>query len=335
MFENKTVLVTGATGLIGSHIVYELLKQKNVNVIAMGRNEEKLKVVFGKYINNVNFKYIKHDITEPIHIEDTVIDYIFNAAGPMESKIIANSPVDVINCNIKGTVNCIELLKGQQNIYGVKGRLIIFSSVTVYKNNTDRDLCVNESDTAATDPLSSANAPYSQSKRMIEVISNAYAKQYNVDVVIARFSTVYGNTAIIPDTAFYEFINRASKGQDIVLNNSGLARRDNIYIDDAVKGILTVASKGKSGEAYNISSNREKGNYASVDEIAEMIAHVYNKKNAKDSKPINVIFKSKADNSRAVGLYLDNSRLKKLGWELETSLEKGIANTLSFFKSDV
>ena len=68
-FSGKTVLVTGATGLIGSHIVYELMSMKNVRVIALGRNIEKIKKIFKDYINNANFYYVVQDVSDPIDLK--------------------------------------------------------------------------------------------------------------------------------------------------------------------------------------------------------------------------------------------------------------------------
>ena len=139
----------------------------------------------------------------------------------------------------------------------------------LFRSNTENDIIVNESDTQITDYLSSPNACYSQSKCMIEVIVQSYKKQYDLDIVISRFSTVYGSTKSIPDTAFYEFIKKAVSGKDILINNSSMPRRDNIYIDDAVNAIMIICEKGESGEVYNVSSNGEKRNYLAVNKITK------------------------------------------------------------------
>ena len=75
-----------------------------------------------------------------------------------------------------------------------------------------------------------------------------------------------------------EFINRALSGENITLRDSGVARRDNIYIDDAVSGILLLGLNGTNCEVYNVSSNGEMGNFAAVDEIASIIIDLVNEK---------------------------------------------------------
>lgn len=329
-FSGKTILVTGATGLIGSHIVDRFMGMGNVRVIALSRNGRKLKEGFADYISEPSFQYIEQDISRPLCLYDTPVDVIFHAASPMSGKMIANFPVDVISPNLFGTQNCLEFLRGQEAAVGLRGRLILFSSVTVYGNVLDRDIVVSETDTAISEALECSNAPYSQSKRMSEVIVQAYRKQYNLDAVIARISTVYGDTRFKPETAFFEFINRAIAGEDIVLNNSGAPRRDNIYIDDVISGLLAICQKGIDGQAYNISSNMELGNFAAIDEIAELIVRIANRcREQKFDEALKVIYKAGKNATRKPGLILENTKLKSLGWSLETNLEAGIAKTIA------
>lgn len=333
-FSGKTVLVTGATGLIGSHIVDALMQMGDVHVIALSRSKEKLEKGFAEYIENPNFQYAAQDVTVPLQNSDWVIDYIFHAAGPMEGDVIANFPVNVIEPNIIGTKNCLDFLIQQNESSKVSGRLILFSSVTVYGNNSGKDIRVTEADTDVTEALISRSAPYSQSKRMSEVIALAYAKQYGCDVVIARFSTVYGNTRYIPNTAFFEFIKKAALGENIFLSGSGFARRDNIYIDDAIKAVLLLADKGQAGEAYNISSGAEMGNFLAVDEIADTILKIANKMYGRfNEDAAEVIHKEGASNDRKAGLILDHAKLKALGWTLETSFEQGVVRTIEKYKA--
>lgn len=325
---NKTVLITGATGLIGSHLVDELMVLGDVKIIALSRSQKKLEKGFADYLSDPNFTCLARDISQPLSIQER-IDFIFHAAGPMEGKIIANSPLDVINPNLIGVQNCLELLHTQEAITGVRGRLVVFSSVTVYRNIGSSDLTVTETETAITETLDGGGAPYSQSKRMAEVIAQAYRKQYHVDVVIARFSTVYGDTRFRPDTAFFEFIKKAVAGEKIILNGEGMPRRDNIYIDDAVLALLAVAQNGVEGEAYNISSNGALGNYAAVDEIAQAIADASNLKfNRKPDECVKIFYKG---GQRKPGLMLDNGKLQGLNWTLQTSLTQGIMNAVNTY----
>lgn len=328
-FSGKTILVTGATGLIGSNLIDTLMKIEGVKVIALSLTEEKLKRSFKKYIGNENFRYIARDISLGLEDIEETIDICFHAAGSTEGSKVSNYPVDIIMPNLIGIKNCCDFMVSQYKNKKIKGRLILFSSATIYANNTNEDLIVKEKDTNYTEALNGNNASYSQSKRMVEVIAQAYKKQFDIDFVTARFSYVYGSTVSIPNTAFFEFIKKSIRREDIVINKANTPRRDNIYVDDVVKALLIISEKGISGETYNVSSNQEKGNYLAIDEIASIIAEVSNNYYSKmeNFRNISAIL-NETTSKRNPGLILDNGKLKELGWNVETDFREGIRKTI-------
>lgn len=328
-FKNKTILVTGATGLIGSNLVKRLMEIEGIKVIASSRSYDKLQALFSDYLENPLFSIYTHDVSDAFDLEEFPLDIIFHAASPQENKIIRDTPVDVINPNIFGTINCLELLKKQEKKSGVKGRLVLFSSVTVYANDSKLDKVVNELETSVTDKLENDSAPYSQSKRISEVIANAYKKQFDCDTVIARLSTVYGDSKFKTETAFFDFIQKAVSGEDLSVNNPLVPRRDNIYIDDALDALLIIAEKGISGEPYNVSSNNQLGNFASVYEIAKNIVNITNEFRVEKNLDLIKFNTIPSDLlKRNPGLILDNSKLQLLGWNLKTSLLDGLRKTI-------
>lgn len=327
-FSNKTIIVTGASGLIGSNLVIKLLEDKTTKVIAIGRNQNKLAYVFEEYVDNKNLVLLEHDISTPLELNEN-IDYIFHAAGPIAGNIIRETPVDVIIPNIVGTLNIIKFISQQRKEKNIDAKLVIFSSATVYGNAYRENTIVEEENTSIADTLDAANAPYSESKRMVEVIAKSYAKQEKLNISIVRFSYVYGYTKSLPNTAFYEFIKNAIAGKDIVLNNAGLPRRDNIFIDDAIGGLLTVAARGLNGESYNISTNMQGSNFAAVDEMASVIAEIVNEKNGTNVK---VLYKEgNSTCERGPGIILNNEKLHTLGWKVNYDLKSGIEKTIARF----
>lgn len=325
MLEGKTILVTGATGLLGSHLVGECL-DRGARVIALGRRKEKLESCFAKYLDHPDFECIAADVSE-FPLPEDPIDYVFHAAGPIERTVIEKTPLQVIEPNVFATKRLLDMLYGQKKTLGISGRMVVFSSSTVYGSpNMRREGAVAEQDTEFTEGLDSYNAPYSQSKRMAEVLARAYWKQFGVDVVIGRFGYLYGYNTHHAMTAFFEFMDRASHGEPIIIHSTRLARRDNIYVSDAVSGLLTIALKGQPGETYNISANAQEGNYAAVDEMANIMAELA-------GPPVRVV--SDGPIEHLPGLILDNRKLGDLGWSLQTDIKSGIAAVFEEYKRNV
>lgn len=323
--KNKRILITGATGLIGSNLA-ETLLNAGCTLFVTGRSRQKLESTFQEYLECGKLFLVEHDASTPIPDNIGDVDFIFHAAGPMERDVVMNKPVSVIMPNIVGTLNCLEFLRKQEKQTGKKGRLIVFSSVTVYANPTNDDYTAIETDTTHAIPLDQPYTCYAESKRMSEVIAQSYRRQYSIDIVIARFSTVYGFCKNIPNTAFFEFINKALAGKNITLNGTGMPRRDNIYVDDAINGLITIAEKGETGEAYNISSNGDLGNFAAIDEIAEQIADATAELQSTDSV---AVLKPNDNCARKPGLKLSNNKLKNLGWQVKVSHKEGLSRTIS------
>lgn len=323
-FAGKVTFVTGATGLIGSNLVNRLLEE-GAKVIVLGRNRKKITDVFIEQLSNANFSYEVGNISDGIPPSIDYVDYIFHAASSISGSEIKNKPVNVIEANIIGTQKCLNFLKYQKECGKAFGKMIIFSSATVYGSKYTDNRSVSENETELADALNCESIPYSESKRMVEVLANSYFAQYGVESVIARIGYVYGYTKNKPDTAFYEFINKAVNGTNLTVNNPTVARRDNIFIDDVINGLITIATIGKSGETYNISSNGEKDNFKAIDEIAHVI--VQNINQMRPERHISIYMKEN-ENKRNYGIMLNNKKLKDLGWMVETSLQTGIKNTL-------
>lgn len=332
-FSGKTVLITGATGLIGSHIVDTLMQLGDVNVIALSRSRGKLEKGFAEYIGKPTFRYIAQDVVEPLRMNGLMVDYIFHAAGPISGNEIKTAPVGVIMPNLIGVINLLDFLRLQKANTGKAGKMIVFSSATVYSNYSDEDRRVSESDTNAAEPLDAYTAPYSESKRMVEVIARAYQRQYGLDVIIARFGYVYGYTHFPPNTAFYSFINKVLAGENIIMQTPSqqLPRRDNIYIDDVISGLVMAGLRGESGQAYNISSNTELGNFAAIDEIANIMIETVNNQYGEKEKLQPLVV---SQGQRKAGLILDNTKLKALDWQPKVGIREGIKRTIEQFYND-
>ena len=324
---SKTVLITGSTGLIGSNLALTFLKEKTVKVICVGRNKAKMLSVFAEWVDSPNIEFIISDGFSFLEAIETEIDYIFHAAGPVAGSFIKTNPVEVIEPNIFGLIDCLRFLKKQK-----KGKLIVFSSATIYKNTSNCDYLFSEEESCSADYIESENSPYSETKRMCEVIARAYSSEYGIDVSIARLSYVYGPCCFKPDTAFYSFISNAINDENITLNKSVFQKRDNIFVEDAVKGLILIAEKGLKGEIYNVSSAGDKGNYASIVDLAEIICDIANLY-APENKKVSLCKPS--DITMLPGTMLNNSKLKEMGWEIEHDIYSGVRKTFLSYKRHI
>ena len=242
--------------------------------------------------------------------------------------------MDVILPNIKGLLNCANIAISQKNNGKVNPRIIVFSSATVYdilqNENNNEDSTFSEESPLYTTNLSSGNACYFESKRMSEVLAKSLITQYQLDIMICRFAYVYGVPYFKPNTAFYQFIDTVKNNNDIVMNNAGLGRRDNIFIDDVTSALSVICEKGEIGEVYNISSNGDKDNFAAIDEMAKVMVELAN---SKRENKVSLTYKVQSDNTKRTKSYkLDNCKLKKLGWNIQVSLNDGIEKILKTYE---
>ena len=252
--KSKTFLIAGASGMIGSCLVdaLMLLNEKNdldIKVYALGRNEENAKKRFHKYWNNKLFKFISADINNTININNVEkIDYTIHLASNTHPKAYSTYPIETINTNIIGTKNLLDYAK-EKNCK----RFLFASSVEVYGENKGDVEKFNENYLGYID-CNTLRAGYPESKRCGEALCQAYIKQKDMDIVIARIARCFGPTMLMNDSkASSQFIKNGLNSENIILKSEGNQYYSYVYVVDAVLGILLLLLNGKKGEAYNVS----------------------------------------------------------------------------------
>ncbi|MCF0203357.1 MAG: NAD-dependent epimerase/dehydratase family protein [Bacteroidaceae bacterium] len=306
------ILVTGATGLIGSALVRLLLaKCSEWEVYAGCRSREKFAGRFGTEAERLRF--LEMDVTKPID-SNICFDYIIHAASGAAPKAFAENPVGVMKANLIGVTNLLDY----GIAHGVK-RFLFVSSGEVYGEGCPGKW--NEDDSGYINPMAS-RACYPSSKRAAETLCAAYAEQYGVDVVVARLCHTYGPGFTDDDDRVYaQFVRNVRRGEDIVLKSRGGQYRSWIYVDDCVNAILTILLKGKSGEAYNVADEKS---CVTIRELAETVAGIAGRK---------VIFELPPEAERAEGhnitkAVFDTSKLQALGWTPKYGIKSGLQETL-------
>lgn len=324
--KNKTVLVTGATGLIGSQIVLTLLnasaeKNLNITVLAVVRNKNKADHIF-KYASSKSLKYVVQNILEPLKINEP-IDYIIHGASITGSKDFVDYPVETIQTALKGTENILNLAK-DKNIKG----MVYLSSLEVY-GVVDFDIKkVSEDMFGTIDPMS-LRSSYSEGKRMVECLCAAYNGEYNLPIKVARLCQTFGPGVSYNDNrVFAQFARSIIEGKDIVLKTDGSTERNYCYVRDAVTGILTILLKGMPGQAYNVAN---KDTLISIKEMAEMLIDMY------PESGTSLVFDIAEDVTKLgynpkVKMNLDTSKIESLGWTAEVGLKEMFENLIESMK---
>lgn len=187
---NVTVLVTGATGLIGRHCISTLmalndLYDANVRVVALARNQKKAEDLFQDFLHSENLKLVYADLLSDWQIEED-LDYIIHGASATDSSFFVEHPVETIDLAVNGTKKLLELAKNKQ-----VHSMVYLSSLEVYGTTNPDASSISEKDYGYLDPTS-VRSSYSESKRMAESLCVGYCHQYQVPVKMARLSQTFG-----------------------------------------------------------------------------------------------------------------------------------------------
>lgn len=312
--KNQSVLVTGATGLIGFQLVMAMLnanhkKNLNMTVYAAVRNRDKAQNLF-RYADKSALEFVVQDIQKPFDI-DCDIDYIIHGASMTSSKDFVDYPVETIKTAIDGTENVLKLAKSKN----IKG-MVYLSSLEIYGVMDFSIDKVTENMSGTIDPMS-VRSSYSEGKRMVECLCASYASEYNIPVKVARLCQTFGPGVSYSDNrVFAQFARAIIEGKDIVLKTDGSTERNYCYVSDAVSGILTILLKGKSGQAYNVAN---KNTLITIRGMAEMLIEKYPESGTK------LVFDIAEDVTKLgynpkVKINLATDKLEALGWSAKTDL---------------
>lgn len=316
ILEGKSILISGATGMIGSFLIHVLMKRpERIRVIAVGRNPQTATERFRDYMESDAFAFIAHDINSPLYDLGSV-DYVIHAASNTHPIAYATDPIGTVITNIIGTKNMLDYA-----IHHDTKRFLFASSVEVYGENRG-DTEYFKEDYCGYIDCNTIRAGYPESKRAGEALCQAYKAQMGIEIVIGRLSRTYGPTMLDSDTkAISQFIKKGTKREDIVLKSEGTQFYSYSYVADSVSGLLTILLNGANGEAYNIA---DKNSDISLKDMAELIADhvgtkvVYEIPDAKEA----------VGYSKATKALLCAEKLQMLGWKGHWDIKNGLHRTI-------
>tara|TARA_B100001167_G_C16773675_1_gene309288 strand:- start:2352 stop:3317 length:966 start_codon:yes stop_codon:yes gene_type:complete len=313
MFSNKKILVTGGTGMIGSHLV-ELLIEKNADVRIISHNRK-----IPEELENKNLDIISGDLTDKSFSEVSVkgMDYVFHLAAYTGGLgRTSTHPASTLTPNLIMDGNILESAKNE----GIK-KFLYASCTCVYP---DDEKTLQEEDAWAGNPPE-AHASYSWSKRMGERQAISYHKEFGMNIAIVRPSNSYGprdsddlETAHALGSLIMKAIN---KTDPFVIWGDGSPIREYIYAKDAAKGMLMAMENYCVGDPINLAS----GEFVSINELANKILKITN------INP-NIEFDKEKPSGQKRRVLSNKKAEEKIGFIAETSLDIGIEKTIKWYK---
>lgn len=306
----KNVLITGGLGFVGSHLAKECLKN-GCNVTILSRSRRKI-----GNIDEIKDKVdlIVKEVKDIGQGDLKGIDTTFHLAGSTDNYAIADGePFRDIEANCTATIALLEACRK----YNPKVR-IVFGSTFFVNGNVDKLPVTADS---PCNPL----GLYGATRLAAEHFCHVYHKIYGLDIVIARFTNVFGpfeESANKKKAAFNWLIGLAVNGDVLPIYSNGEFVRDYIYVTDVADGCISIAQKGETDKIYYVG----RGEFVKFKELITIIVKETGAKIKSIEPP---------DFHKSVGIVdfvCDNSLLKKLGWRPKISIEEGIKRTIRYYK---
>lgn len=320
--KNKTVMITGASGMVGSYMLYVLLmlndeKHYGIKVHAVMRNVNKLPE---EIRNREDVNVVVADVTKDIpDVGD--IDYIIHAASPASPLIMQNQPVETIAANTIGTFKTLELAK-EKNAEGY----LFISSREIYGQPDEGQEFFYENTYGFVDQLNPRSC-YSEGKKAAETMCVCFHEEYGLNTKIARLAHTYGPGMSIYDGRVQaDFLKNVYHNEDIVLKSEGTAVRTYTYIADAIAGMYRILLDSED-IVYNIGNEAGK---VSIRDLAEILVSIYPERGLK------LVFDIPEGGTKGTAPYtlgiLSSEKLRKLGWNPKYSVKDGFKRTLEYLE---
>lgn len=329
--KGKNILITGAGGFIGYYMVLGLLTRNDlfgdcIKVQALVRNEQRAKAKYGELLNRDDISLCVQDVSDEITAQKA--DFVVHAASQASNIQFENDPVGTINANLTGTSRVLDFAKK----CGSEASLII-SSLKVYGQVFNGKGYLSEEDVGYIDQTSYKNC-YAIGKRAAETLCACYAKQYGMNIKIARPSYIYGASSLEDDRVWAQFIANIVRHESILLKSNGAALRSFCYVTDTVTGLLTVLLSGENVTPYNIAYEKSD---VTIRGFAKTACEVFPERN------MSLSFANPSDEeepkrdtspSAQTPEILDGSRLRALGWKPTVDLKEGIRRAVAVLEEE-
>ena len=304
------ILVTGAAGFLGSHLVDRLLIEGH-EVLAVDNYFTGSKANLAHLADNKNLEILRHDVTFPLYVE---VDQIYNLASPASPINYQRDPVQTLKTNVVGAVNMLGLAKR------LKARIFQASTSEVYGDPQVSPQ--NENYWGNVNPIGIRSC-YDEGKRAAETLFFDYQRQHGVEVRVARIFNTYGPRMAVDDgRVISNFIVQALRGDDLTIYGDGSQTRSFCYQSDLVEAMVRLMSHDDDDSPTNIGNPTE----ITVAELANQVIQATNSssKVLLLPRPLDDPMQRRPDITKARNL---------LNWEPKVSLADGLSKTIQYFAS--
>ena len=301
-------LVTGGAGFLGSHLVERLLNSGE-EVICLDNYFSGRKDNVNKWIPNPKFELIRHDVTNPIHLE---VDKIWHLACPASPKSYQLNPIKTAKTSFLGTYNMLGLARR------VNAKFLMASTSEVYGNPELHPQ--PETYHGSVNPIGIRSC-YDEGKRIAESLCMDYKRMHGCDIRIARIFNTYG-PRMLPDDGrvISNFIVQALRDESITIYGDGSQTRSFCFVEDMIDGFILLMNSNYK-EPVNLGNPEE----YSIFELANLIE-------MKTGKKLNYEFKALPEDDPLQRNPKIDIAKSYLGWDPKISIEKGLERTISYFR---
>jgi dTDP-glucose 4,6-dehydratase len=308
----KRVVITGAAGFIGSHLA-ETLLDRGYTVVGIDNllTGDTANIA---HLQNRDFTFIKHDVTNYIYLEGAV-DFVLHWASPASPIDYLELPIPTLKVGALGTHKALGLAKAKG------ARFVLASTSEVYGDPLEHPQ--KESYWGNVNPIGPRGV-YDEAKRFAEAMTVAYHRFHGLDAKIVRIFNTYGPRMRVKDgRAVPEFISQALRNEDVTVFGDGTQTRSFTYITDLVDGIIRLMLSSVN-DPVNIGNPRE----TTIEEIARMIISMTGSKSRIIHKPL------PTDDPKVRQPDITRARTL-LEWEPKVPLEEGLVKTIAYFRTKV
>jgi dTDP-glucose 4,6-dehydratase len=306
------VVITGAAGFIGSHLA-ETLLDRGYTVVGIDNllTGDTANIA---HLQNRDFTFIKHDVTNYIYLEGAV-DFVLHWASPASPIDYLELPIPTLKVGALGTHKALGLAKAKG------ARFVLASTSEVYGDPLEHPQ--KESYWGNVNPIGPRGV-YDEAKRFAEAMTVAYHRFHGLDAKIVRIFNTYGPRMRVKDgRAVPEFISQALRNEDVTVFGDGTQTRSFTYITDLVDGIIRLMLSSVN-DPVNIGNPRE----TTIEEIARMIISMTGSKSRIIHKPL------PTDDPKVRQPDITRARTL-LEWEPKVPLEEGLVKTIAYFRTKV